>query len=214
MNSKKLSIFIAIAVYLLSIVSSKTIIERESGLNIKKLRCHSDWDCEDHEKCIGEKCLIQCNEKSLCGNNTKCFITNHNCTCECLPGHHGDPYGSGCEKQNFGLFCDDDEQCPNDKTCIKGRCIPVYNKCRRQKTCTPKNHNGICKIIGLSCSNDHQCVSYKKCIKGKCSSACDDEICGPNTNCTTENHIHKCECLPGFVENPNGNGCIHSNNHT
>ncbi|KAK0161335.1 hypothetical protein PV327_009816 [Microctonus hyperodae] len=189
--------------------------KRESGLNIERLRCHSDWDCEDHEKCIGQKCSIECNKNSLCGDNTKCLITNHNCTCECLPGHDGDPYGSGCVKQFFefqGLFCDDDEQCSNDKTCIKGRCILVNNKCRPQKTCAVKINNDICKNNGLSCRNDHHCVSYKKCINGKCLSACDDKFCGPNTNCYTENHIQKCECVSGYVENPHGNGCIQLNN--
>lgn len=51
-------------------------------------------DCPYNRVCTNNRCVDPC--VGLCGINANCVTRNHIGTCQCLPGHNGDPF-SGCQ---------------------------------------------------------------------------------------------------------------------
>lgn len=77
---------------------------------------------------------------SPCGVNTHCRASGGNALCECLPGFHGNPDGSGCRPE-----CVISSDCPRDKACVNTKCIdPCPGVCGYGAHCQVINHSPIC----------------------------------------------------------------------
>lgn len=77
---------------------------------------------------------------SPCGPNTQCQAVGGNALCECLPGFHGSPSGSGCRPE-----CVISSDCPRDKACVNTKCIdPCPGVCGYGALCQVINHSPIC----------------------------------------------------------------------
>jgi len=77
---------------------------------------------------------------SPCGANTLCRASGGNALCECLPGFHGSPTGSGCRPE-----CVISSDCPRDKACANTKCIdPCPGVCGYGALCQVINHSPIC----------------------------------------------------------------------
>ncbi|PNF22176.1 hypothetical protein B7P43_G05064 [Cryptotermes secundus] len=77
---------------------------------------------------------------SPCGTNTRCQASGGNAFCECLPGFHGSPSGSGCRPE-----CVISSDCPRDKACANTKCIdPCPGVCGYGARCQVINHSPIC----------------------------------------------------------------------
>lgn len=65
-----------------------------------------------------------------------------------------------------------------------------------------------------NCNNNADCDDNESCQKDvlgvkKCEDSCSLFTCPQNSRCISKNHKSQCECLPGFIGNPNDrDGCI------
>jgi hypothetical protein len=133
--------------------------------------------------------------------------------------------------------CNKDNDCPNENICsitdggLK-KCVHPCSivACGNNEACVlDDKNNAICQCKDSyawnplssscekpsipDCTNDEQCHQVAACkpdVLGvlKCVSVCSEFTCAPNSVCVASNHRGSCQCLPGYIGNPNDrNGC-------
>ena len=110
-----------------------------------------------------------------CGRGATCTPANHVAVCSCPSGFRGDP---DVECREIPPECRVDDECGNEKICLKNKCIP-------------------------GCRTHANCPYDKACVNGFCQSPCDiGGMCGVNTICRAERHEAHCSCAPGYTGDP------------
>lgn len=132
------------------------------------------------------------------------------------------------------LECENDANCPKDKTCINGHCIDgcsIPGACGVNALChtvlhklqcsCPQCHSGLpsveCKRIAncdpagpssrVICSTNKDCAANEACVERECVDPClisAASSCEPLKRCETRNHKPICICKFGFYLTENG----------
>lgn len=186
-------------------------------------------------KCVDACSKIQCGPNALCVSNdhrSTCicadgFFGNPSnlqvgCQPEIKPKEEGCKSDKDCAK---GHICTPDASgvkscislcssvvCGKNEVCIiDGSGHPVCN-CQDSFVWNPVL--STCEKPSIpDCTTDKDCHQNAACrpdILGvlKCTAVCSEFTCPANSVCIAKNHNGKCECLPGFIGNPNDrNGC-------
>lgn len=170
----------------------------------QELKCHSDNDCEYNERCItnsiGQTECVEACSGYVCGRNAECAAQDHQPTCHCKPGHHGDANDekTGCQY----VECEADHQCSNDKLCdgymCKIACL-IKNPCGKNALCSAENHQQICY-----CQPGYTGDAYQSC---RLIDFCADAPCGPGAECHNSRGSFRCLCPSGSVGDPYNEGC-------
>ena len=123
---------IAIAISLFLLLFKFFVFFRTSSFC--HLKCKSDANCYDDEKCIGGECQPGCSTDSHCETGFKCFHDECKKSCQsdqtCIAGH----YGTYCHidhKVCHGA-CSEDADCSGGYTCFEKRCL---KHCSLSKHC-------------------------------------------------------------------------------
>jgi len=125
----------------------------QNSICVQEVRCRTDYDCSDIEKCrenaVGQaECLNACDGPVTCGRNAECTPQHHEPVCTCKPGYHGNPRDDkiGCQP----IECETNEQCSNDKLCedytCKIACL-VKNPCGINALCSAQNHEQVTELF-------------------------------------------------------------------
>ena len=111
-----------------------------------------------------------------------------------------------CNKVVCGAYqkCEPDLVVPGHATC---KCQDGYEWNPVQSSCE--------KPSVPDCITDDDCHSSEGCRPDalgvlKCVSLCDGFTCTANSRCVMENHHGRCDCLPGYIGNPNDRRGCHS----
>ena len=114
--------------------------------------------------------------------------------------------------------CRDNGDCPSLTACINERCIDpcVLNKpCAENALCTATIDSFLCRCLdgykgdpnikceSEGCINDNHCQESQKCLNNQCIDPCENFNCVQNADCKIVDHAAVCDCLPGFIGNPN-----------
>lgn len=172
-------------------------------------------------------CVNPCS-KVICGQNEVCNLDkNKQATCSCRKGYIWNPVTSVCEKPSLPE-CADDRVCSEHAACkpdalgiLKCHEICQEISCPQNAVCVANNHRGHCECLAgytgnpndrngcqlqirEHCTDDDQCSPFDVCREDdksglrSCKPACDYVVCGPNALCVANNHVAKCQCLPGL----------------
>uniref|UniRef100_A0A182M1U8 EGF-like domain-containing protein n=1 Tax=Anopheles culicifacies TaxID=139723 RepID=A0A182M1U8_9DIPT len=192
--------------------------------------CTTDADCHQVAACRPDavgvlKCIAVCTEFT-CPPNSVCVSSNHQGSCQCLPGYTGNPNDrNGCrpEQQNT---CLTSAECAESDTCILHEgalsCRPACEgvQCGPFALCITNNHNAQCQCPpgsyagdpydltkgcqSVSCVYNRDCPSNQLCnrMTHSCVDVCQEDTCGENAVCIAENHRSVCQCPPGYRANP------------
>lgn len=194
--------------------------------------CTSDLDCPTASACHPDalgvlKCTSVCSQFT-CPPNSVCVASQHKGHCQCTEGYTGNPNDrNGCRPilQNQ---CNSDAQCTEQDTCRKDAttgilmCRPACESisCGPHAICIVNNHVPQCQcppgpyagdpndpIVGcktVPCVYNIDCPSNQLCnrLTHICYDVCEEESCGDNAVCISENHKATCQCPPGFKANP------------
>ncbi|KAK0157705.1 hypothetical protein PV328_011409 [Microctonus aethiopoides] len=169
-------------------------------------------------------CTNKCDYDNLCRYPHRCVIIKHQQFCDTRQ----------IADERSQSICFLNKQCNNNEQCRNFKCINPcewdYSPCGPNANCYVDYHQPICKCPSgyegnayysgckeisyynrgtekKSCDWDSQCPTYEQCIQNKCESACKNIECGDGKICYTENHVHHCDCLPGY-ELTNDGECI------
>ncbi|XP_036344722.1 fibrillin-3-like, partial [Rhagoletis pomonella] len=188
-------------------------------------------------KCVDACSKIQCGPNALCVSNdhrSSCICTDgyfgnpSNLQVGCQPERKVPDIEDKCKTDNdceAGFSCAPDMQ--GTRECIN-RCTKVV--CGTNEVCNiDANGHALCNCADSfvwnpvtsscekptlpDCTSDKDCPTAAACrpdVVGvlKCVSLCDEFTCPANSVCVARNHQGRCDCLSGFVGNPNDrNGC-------
>lgn len=194
--------------------------------------CGSNNDCPQVAQCIPDalgvlKCTPVCSQFT-CPNNAVCVALGHKGQCQCLAGFTGNPNDrTGC-KLIIDNQCTSDSQCAEHEICRKHietgsltcqsacenlQCGPhavcIVNNHVAQCQCPPgpfvgdpNDPQGGCKSV--PCVYNIDCPPSQLCnrLTHTCTDVCEEESCGTNAVCISEDHRSVCQCPPGFRANP------------
>lgn len=186
-------------------------------------------------KCVDSCSKFQCGPNSLCiGSNHQAH-----CICaEGYVGNPTD-VKTGCHLQQRDPNteeCHENSDCLEPQVCLT---VESSRKCVDLCSTIACSANELCRIEDSSprcdckdgflwnpvsstceqpstpnCQNDNDCDDNKSCQKdvlgvNKCEDSCSLFTCPQNSKCVTKKHKSQCECLSGFIGNPNDrDGCI------
>ncbi|KAJ8890120.1 hypothetical protein PR048_009627 [Dryococelus australis] len=177
----------------------------QNSICVQEVKCRSDGDCGDSEKClensVGQaECVNVCNGLVLCGRNAECTARNHEAVCTCKSGYHGNPKDEriGCELTE----CTRSDQCSGDKLCEDFKCkiaCLTHNPCGENALCSAENHRQVCY-----CQPGYTGNPQASC---QLIDLCERRPCGPNAQCTNARGSYKCSCPLGLVGDPYVGGC-------
>lgn len=185
-------------------------------------------------KCVDACTKIQCGPNSLCASTNH----QAHCVCaEGYIGKPSD-VKTGChlEQRGQNQECATDSDCVAPQICfstdgISNKCIDLCSTitCSQNEICNIVDNVAHCDCkIGFiwnpissmceqpstpNCDNDDDCDDNRSCQKDvlgvkKCVDNCAVFTCPQNSRCITKNHKSQCQCLAGFVGNPNDrDGC-------
>ena len=108
--------------------------------NLCTLKCTSDGQCSNGEKCIKGECTSGCSNDDHCKRGENCY--QGKCEASCKNGISGCPKGRYCHIDfNVCLLpCQSDKNCGIDYKCSKrGHC---QKPCRNDKECS--NNDQYC----------------------------------------------------------------------
>lgn len=194
--------------------------------------CVTDSDCQSNAACRPDvlgilKCQSICAEFQ-CPANSVCVARQHHGNCECLPRYIGNPKDrNGCqpERQNQ---CLTSAECPESETCVKNNELGVFMcrpacehvQCGPQAVCVTNNHVAKCQCPPgaydgdpydltsgcktVPCVYNIDCPPTQLCnrLTHTCYDICDEESCGENAICISEDHRAVCQCPPGYKGDP------------
>lgn len=188
-------------------------------------------------KCVDACSKIQCGPNALCvsdDHRSSCICTDgyfgnpSNLQVGCQPERKVPDEEDKCKSDDD---CEANYSCAPDmhgtKECIN-RCSKVV--CGTNEVChIDANGNALCNCADSfvwnpvtsscekpslpDCTSDTDCPAASACrsdVVGvlKCVSICDEFTCPANSVCVAHNHQGRCDCLTGYVGNPNDrNGC-------
>lgn len=170
----------------------------QEGYQVVQGQCQDVNECQDNP----------CHPSATCTNLPGSY------RCQCPEGNVGDAYGlTGCKPKSECLTSAD---CSAAAACESGRCIdPCLGFCGPGARCDVKNHLPVCtcpfkwtgdprvKCVEMECVENTNCPADRSCVNNKCEDVCSLEgACGPNSQCTTINHIPLCSCNNGFSGDP------------
>lgn len=185
-------------------------------------------------KCVDSCSKLQCGPNSLCvsaSHQAHCICT------EGYVGKPND-IKSGCHLQQGSneVECNINADCTDSQICIP---VDGTMKCTDLCSSVGCSADEICKVLNNSarcdckegylwnpvsssceqpstpdCQDDNDCEEKYSCQKDvlgvkKCVDNCLIFSCPLNSKCFTKNHKTRCQCLDGFVGNPNDReGCV------
>lgn len=188
-------------------------------------------------KCVDACSKIQCGPNALCvsdDHRSSCICTDgyfgnpSNLQVGCQPERKVPDEEDKCKSDDD---CETNYSCAPDmhgtKECIN-RCSKVV--CGTNEVChIDANGHALCNCADSfvwnpvtsscekpslpDCTSDTDCPAASACrsdVVGvlKCVSICDEFTCPANSVCVAHNHQGRCDCLTGYVGNPNDrNGC-------
>lgn len=185
-------------------------------------------------KCVDSCSKLQCGPNSLCvsaNHQAHCICT------EGYVGKPND-IKSGCHLQQKPkeVECSINSDCKEPQVCVPVggmmKCLDLCTTvaCSADEICNVLNNTARCDCkegylwnpvsssceqpSTPSCRNDNDCDDNKSCEKDvlgvkKCVDHCSIFTCPQNSKCVTSNHKTQCQCLDGYVGNPNDrDGCI------
>lgn len=159
--------------------------------------CISNSECASNLACINQKCSDPC--PGLCGTMAKCNIISHTAQCVCEMGYEGDPF-TECRRVSQSV-----------STIARAQpCQP--SPCGANAQCLERNGVGACQCLPEYFGNPYEgcrpecilnsdCPGNRACQQNKCRDPCPG-TCALNADCTTLNHVPRCECLQGFSGDP------------
>ncbi|XP_029178983.1 neurogenic locus notch homolog protein 3 [Nylanderia fulva] len=154
-----------------------------------RVECLINDDCPYNRVCTNNRCVDPC--VGLCGVNANCVTRNHIGTCQCLPGHDGDPF-SGCQVSDPQAACKP-SPCGENTQCEVINQVPVC-------TCLHGYRGSPLAGCRHECETDSECPQHLACSSSfRCESPCK---CGDNAECEVVNHQAKCTCPKTWVGNP------------
>lgn len=90
------------------------------------------------QKVINTPTVVTPCEPNPCGPYSVCQGSGGSHLCNCKPGYIGTPPHCGPE-------CTINEDCPNNKACVREKCIdPCIGSCGANTDCRAMNHLAIC----------------------------------------------------------------------
>lgn len=113
--------------------------------------------------------------------------------------------------------CTQNSECPVEKACVNQRCVSpceAGNPCGSGARCLPTAEGPSCScpegFTGdpytlcqpAGCSQDSQCPSHQECQNQQCQDPCKQISCITNAKCFVKDHIAKCQCLEGYLGDP------------
>ena len=194
-------------------------------------RCKSNNDCLSHQKCVERDfdiatCVDICLDTFKCPSGSECVAIHHVGNCHCQSGFTGRPDDAkGCFPISNVRRCTSDAQCTETEVCrdvlgIK-QCRPVCNyiQCGQGAICIARNHVGKCTCptgglfkgnptrdgcTRVACLQNDDCSFHQFCdnASNTCKNVCSNAKCGDGATCVSENHLHKCRCLPAYIPSP------------
>ena len=112
-------------------------------------------------------------EEGVCGQGAECEDVGPCPECQCLPGHHGDPYDGGC----IAGECGQNSDCGPQRACKDYKCVdPCALSCGQGADCTVQNHVAICR-----CPKGTTGDPFRNCRRFTRAEIC--APCGQNTDC-------------------------------
>lgn len=166
------------------------------SINGCRPECVINSECPSNQACVNNKCADPCGQ-SICGNNAKCYTTNHVPSCVCSEGYEGDAI-NGCYSP------------PSTPTIIKDPCYP--SPCGQNSECKNIDNFPVCtcqeNFIGAppncrpECIINSDCSANTACHKYKCRNPCESGACGINSKCDVINHYPICSCPTGMTGDP------------
>uniref|UniRef100_A0A1A9ZCQ3 EGF-like domain-containing protein n=1 Tax=Glossina pallidipes TaxID=7398 RepID=A0A1A9ZCQ3_GLOPL len=194
--------------------------------------CTNDQECPSNSACRPDvvgvlKCVSICDEYT-CPTNSVCIAQSHKGRCDCLVGFTGNPNDrNGCQPIQKHQ-CHVNAECSESESCVKYgsedtlTCRPACEmiKCGPRAVCITNNHQAQCQCPpgpfagdpydpfngcqSVPCVYNKDCPSTQLCnrMTHTCFDVCDQESCGDNAVCLTEDHRAICQCPPGFKANP------------
>lgn len=193
--------------------------------------CSVDADCKENESCKPDalgvlKCISVCIELT-CPFNSICVASNHEGSCQCIPGYVGNTNDrNGCHPTKKSS-CQQDVECLPTEACLEDpasklkSCKPVcdHTVCGLNSICVANNHVAQCQcppgtftgdpydLNGcreVSCVYNDDCPQTQVCDRQShsCMNVCDKDTCGTNSVCLADGHTSVCQCPPGFNPNP------------
>ncbi|XP_022245556.1 fibrillin-1-like, partial [Limulus polyphemus] len=191
--------------------------------------CDPDKVCrEDLDKV--RKCVLIC-VYAKCKPSATCQANSHQAVCVCPEGTTGDPSDvctslpNVCEDDSD---CSENDVCRpteigtldcfdacNFITCGPNAMCKLENseiicECKPDHKGDPYNLVNGCKPpTNDECEQDTDCKHSQDVCKPDnsgikhCVDACRFASCGANSDCIVIDHIHRCQCKPGFVKDPN-----------
>ena len=184
-----------------------------------KPECVLNSDCPSHLACVSQRCTDPC--PGACGANALCRAVNHFAQCYCPPGMEGDAR-IRCRERVIVQppkprpECEVDQECPNDKQCIRNKCQDacLNTICAPNADCKGVNHRAVCscregetgnpytRCYPIGCRSDSECQYDQACINKDCVNPCLYDKCGVNAECRPSAHKAQCYCPERFYGNP------------
>ena len=143
--------------------------------------CYLDKDCPYPMSCLDNHCQNVCQRRNPCEGNLQCSVVDTPSSkrivaCSC-PAGYVTVMHDYCEQ---GIHLND--------VFVISLTNAVYFSVEVEPQCT----------------QHVECQDFQICHQGSCQNACRFHACGLNSICSAQNHVAKCECLPGYDgANPN-----------
>lgn len=125
--------------------------------------CKQDADCPENLACFNQRCRNPCTTLEPCKRPADCEVIStlpvRTMICVCPNGYVSS--GSGTCKATppiTAIGCLNDEQCPEDRSCVRGVCIDPCH-CGLHAQCHIKNHKPICTCVdGFDGNPNTECI--------------------------------------------------------
>ncbi|KAG7155063.1 Neurogenic locus Notch protein-like 2, partial [Homarus americanus] len=186
--------------------------------------CTTNDECGPSEVCRNRLCLDPCVVVNPCAPSAECQVINRSTDCSCPPGYTGNPYvNCYLTAPRPPRKCEIDIDCFKIDSCLDSRCQNpcfVANPCPDSAVCKPYKHQPYCLCpdnttgdpwVGCvpepkeepECRVDPDCETDKACVKEVCVDPClEEDPCGRDAFCRTQQHRPTCYCLDGWAGNP------------
>ncbi len=142
--------------------------------------CRVDRDCPPQLSCIEEHCVNVCQTRNPCAGDLECSVLD-----------------TSTGKRVVACSCPAGFVASNNAFCEQGTRLIVF------LGVLIINMHVFSVQVQAECTRHEECADPQICHQGSCQNACRFEQCGINAICKAQDHVAKCECLPGYKGKPN-----------